>query len=277
VNDAVASAASIELLHNALLVHDDIEDDSEQRRGAPTLHTLHGVPLALNAGDALGLLSITPLKDNVARLGSALAIRIFEETERAAWASAEGQALELGWQRDGCVDLGSEDYLRMVLLKTCWLTVIHPLRVGCLIGSRGKFDLDGLVRAGFFTGAAFQIQDDVLNLAGGPRYGKEIDGDLREGKRTLILIHALERAPLRDRKRLERFLRKSRKERTSAEIAWVRSLIEASGSIAHARGVAAGLAGAALNEFDRCFAGLERSRDIDFLRALPTWVLQRGH
>ena len=90
------SAVSIELLHNALLVHDDIEDASDERRGTPTLHALHGIPLAINAGDAMGLLSLRPLKDNVHRLGLATALRIFEETERMAWESTEGQALELG-------------------------------------------------------------------------------------------------------------------------------------------------------------------------------------
>ena len=75
VEDAIASAVSIELLHNALLVHDDIEDASEERRGTPTLHVLHGIPLAINAGDAMGLLSLRPLKDNIHRVGLATALR----------------------------------------------------------------------------------------------------------------------------------------------------------------------------------------------------------
>ena len=199
VEDAIASAVAIELMHNALLVHDDIEDDSIERRGSPTLHALHGVPLALNAGDAMGLLSMRPLKDNFHRLGIATALRIFEETERMAWESAEGQALELGWQRDNRTDVTDEDYLPMVLQKTCWLAAIHPLRVGCLIGARGRLPLDPLIRVGFFFGAAFQIQDDMLNLEPGPAYGKEINGDLVEGKRTLMIIHAMRHAKGVDR------------------------------------------------------------------------------
>lgn len=277
LDDAVASAVSIELLHNALLIHDDIEDESDQRRGAPTLHALHGVPLALNAGDALGLLSLAPLKANFGRLGSSLALRIFEETERTAWASAEGQALELGWQRESRLDIDEEDYLTMVLLKTCWLAFIHPLRVGCLIGSRGGYDVDRLVRLGNFIGAAFQIQDDLLNLDSGASYGKEADGDLREGKRTLMIIHALAHAAPAARARLQRFLTLPRERRSASEIRWVHGLILRSGSMAHARGVAAGLAGAALCEFERCFGSLAPSRDLSFLRAMPTWVLQRVH
>ena len=151
--EALPSAVAIELMHNALLVHDDIEDASDERRGTPTLHALHGIPLAINAGDALGLLSLRPLKDNIHRLGLGLALRIFEETERTAWESTEGQACELGWQRENRIDVSDEDYLQMVLQKTCWLTTIHPLRVGCLIGTHGRRSLDPLVRLGFFFGA----------------------------------------------------------------------------------------------------------------------------
>ena len=203
-------------MHNALLVHDDIEDASDERRGTPTLHALHGVPLAINAGDAMGLLSLRPLKDNVHRLGLATALRIFEETERMAWESTEGQALELGWRRDNRTDLTDEDYLQMVLQKTCWLAAIYPLRVGCLIGARGRRPLDPLIRLGFFFGAAFQIQDDLLNLEAGSAYGKEINGDLLEGKRTLMIIHALRHGSAAERRELAAFLARPRAERSAA-------------------------------------------------------------
>lgn len=277
VQDVLGCAAAIELMHNALLIHDDIEDDSDERRGTPTLHSLHGVPLAINAGDAMGLLSMAPLKDNFHRLGLATALRIFEETERMAWETAEGQALELGWQRDNCMEVGDEDYLRMVLQKTCWLTTIHPLRIGCLVGARGRLPLDPLVRIGFFFGAAFQIQDDVLNLAGGAAYGKEINGDLREGKRTLMLIHASRHASTRDRRRLRKLLALPRAARTPADIAWMRTLIDRTGAVEHAKSVAQGLAGAALCEFDRYFAAVPASRDLRFIRGVMTWVMQRVH
>ncbi len=276
--EAVPSAASIELMHNALLIHDDIEDDSDLRRGRPTLHALHGVPLALNAGDALGLLSLVPLKDNMARLGPSLAKRVFDETERMAWATAEGQALELGWQRDGLCEVDEEDYLNMVLLKTCWLTTIHPLRVGCLIGGRGRIDPDGLIRLGFFVGAAFQIQDDVLNLDDGAlAYGKECGGDLIEGKRTLMVIHALRHVPAAQAQRLRSFMQAARSARRPRDVRWVRGLLQDTGAIEHARQVAAALAGAGLREFDRVFATVPESAERHFLRAMATWVLQRRH
>ncbi len=277
LEDAIPSAVSIEILHNALLVHDDIQDASDERRGNPTLHAIHGVPLALNAGDAMGLLSLRPLFDNFTHLGPVTALRILSETEQVAWQSTEGQALELGWKHDNRTDLRDEDYLGMVLQKTCWLGTIHPLRVGCLIGARGRLPLEPLIRLGFFFGAAFQIQDDVLNLEPGPAYGKEVNGDLFEGKRTLMIIHALRLASERDRQKLVRFLGTERAKRNAGDVAWVRSLLERTRALEHAKTVARSLAGAALHEFDEYFARIPASRDLSFLRAVLIWVLRRAH
>ena len=136
---------------------------------------LHGIPLAINAGDGLLLLSLRPLLDNMENIGTHLALRILQETEKMAWEAAEGQAMELGWRRDNSTDLSDSDYLVMVLKKTCWLGVIYPSRVGALIGSRGNVSLEQFVRFGFFLGAAFQIQDDLLNFVADERYGKELE------------------------------------------------------------------------------------------------------
>ena len=162
LEDALLTAASIEMMHNALLVHDDIEDESELRRGKPTLHEQAGLGLALNAGDMLALVSFKPLVDNRARLGPRLSMRLVEETERMAIESAEGQAMELGWRRDNTRDVTESDYLEMVLKKTCWLGMIHPARAGALIGTDDRMDLTPFVRFGFLLGAAFQINDDLL-------------------------------------------------------------------------------------------------------------------
>src|SRR5262245_65838620 len=104
-DDALQSAAAIELLHNAFLVHDDVEDQSDERRGQPTLHVLHGVPVAVNVGDALTLLGLRALIDNRATLGDRLALRVLEEAARMASETVEGQAMELGWRRDNAVHL----------------------------------------------------------------------------------------------------------------------------------------------------------------------------
>lgn len=275
LEDALLSAVAIELLHNALLIHDDIEDGSEERRGRPTLHKLHGIPLALNAGDTLSLLSLRPLMDNMQRIGPGLALNIFKETERVAWESAEGQAMELGWCHDNCNDLNDADYLLMVLKKTCWLATIHPCRVGAMIGTRGRIDLDPFIRFGFFVGAAFQIQDDLLNFVADAKYGKELNGDIWEGKRTLMLIHTYENANPSERQRLAETMGLSREQRTAEQVRWVRELMDKHGAVEHARRIAHGLAGAALKEFEAIFGGLRDCRDKQFIRGLPTWIFER--
>lgn len=277
LEQAVDTAAAIELLHNAFLVHDDIEDEGEERRGRPTLHRLHGLANAINAGDALIVLGLEPLIHNRAALGASLALRILEETQRMARISVSGQALELAWRRENCVDLDDDDYFRMVLAKTCWYTTIHPLRVGALIGTHGRVDPDRFVRFGFFVGASFQIQDDLLNLVGDPaRYGKEIDGDVWEGKRTLMLIRLLSRASEAERERLREILGRPRAGRGAPQVDWIRERMDAYGCIHYARQVAHGLVGAGLREFEQAYAGLAWTRDLAALEALAVWAIERA-
>jgi len=274
--EALNSAVSLELLHNAFLVHDDVEDGSEERRGAPTLHVLHGVPIAVNVGDALAVLSLRPLLQNRAILGPRLTLRILEEASRMAGETVEGQALELAWRRDNALHLGEADYLRMILKKTCWYTTIFPCRVGALIGSRDTVDLDRYVRFAFFLGAAFQIQDDLLNLIGDhERYGKELSGDIWEGKRTLMIVRLLHLASPEERIELGRILGLDRGTRTLSDVEWVRERMDGYDCIDHARQVAHGLAGAAMHEFEVAYQEVPPSRDKDFLESLPTWVLER--
>lgn len=277
IEAALQTAVSIELLHNAMLIHDDIEDESEQRRGRPTLHVSEGIPLAINVGDTLSLLAMRPLLDNMHTLGPEVALRIFRETERMALESAEGQALELGWRRDNPADVSERDYLLMVLKKTCWLGLIHPLRMGALIAGRPPSSLDNFVHFGFFVGAAFQIQDDLLNLEGDPAdYGKELGGDILEGKRTLMLIRLFELAKEEERDRLLAMLNRPRFERTADEVRWVRARMDEYDCIDYARQVAHGLVGAAQHEFRLLFGDLPESRDRRFIEALPRWAILRN-
>jgi geranylgeranyl diphosphate synthase type II len=273
----IGSAVALEMMHNAFLIHDDVEDESDERRGHPTLHALYGAPVAINVGDALALRSLRPLVDNERLLGPSLTLRILQEAERMTRESVEGQAIELGWRRDNVSALEPEDYLFMTLKKTCWYTTIFPLRVGALIGTDARIDPDALVRFGFFLGAAFQIQDDLLNLEGDPaRYGKEICGDLWEGKRTLMIVHAIQNANLVERRRIRALLGTPRQEKSRSEVRWLGELLLGYGSHDFARRIAHGLAGAAAHEAAALFSNLAPGRDRDFLLALPRWVLDRA-
>ncbi len=189
---ALPSAAVLELYHNAFLIHDDVEDRSEKRRDALTLQRLHGVPIAVNVGDAMLAMALQPLLDNMHKLDMGRALRILETVSVMARESAEGQAIELDWVRRARWDLTDDDYLAMVDQKTGWYSFIAPVRIGAIVAGAPGEHIKALEEFAGALGAAFQIQDDVLNLlARESDYGKEIAGDLWEGKHTLILLHAL--------------------------------------------------------------------------------------
>jgi geranylgeranyl diphosphate synthase type II len=275
-DDALAAAAAIELAHSAFLVHDDIQDGSEWRRGHPTLHRRVGLPLAVNAGDALAVLSLEVLRADTGRLGRRLGLRILSEFSSAMWQTLEGQAVELGWRRDGVTNLSPQNYLELILRKTCWYTTIAPLRIGALIGSWGSADLQALSRFGLFLGAAFQITDDVLNLTGGQNaYGKEIRGDLREGKRTLMVIHLLSVAEPPHRDAVAALLRGPAAERTDDRLDWLADLLERYGSIAFARDFARGVADAAAAAFPEAFRTATRPERAEVIRQLIGYVVER--
>ena len=205
------TAATLELYHNAFLIHDDIEDESWRRRGQPTLHIDHGIPIAVNVGDAMLSMSLQPLLDNVARIGLGPALRILRAVAHMTRQTVDGQALELDWVHSNTWQLDDTDYLAMVELKTSWYSFITPLQVGVIAAGAGSEWLAPLESLGRHLGAAFQITDDLLNLRADPEeYGKEIGGDLWEGKRTLMLLHTLRCAEPGDRDRAVQLLARRR-------------------------------------------------------------------
>src|SRR5262249_44537120 len=128
---------------------------------------------------------------------------------------------------------------------------------------------------GFFFGAAFQIRDDVLSLVAGGADGKEPDGDLWEGKRSLSLIHLLRQAAPPERQRITALLGQPRAARRPEDVRWLKSRMEHHGSLDYALAVAGGLAGAARSEGARIYGGLPDSRDRRFVAELITWALLR--
>ncbi len=231
---ALLAGEGLELFQNWVLIHDDIEDGSEERRGRPALHRLHPMPLALNAGDALHGEMWGLLAQGVARgiLGPEVLLEFHQVVRRTAY----GQHLDLLWTLTGRLDLTPEDYLRMVTHKAAYYTAVAPLRLGALLA--GKEPPPLYEEAGLKLGVAFQIVDDVLNLEGDEAYGKERAGDLYEGKRTLILIRFLEEAPEEDRARALALLRLPREAKPEGEVRWLWERLLASEALAWAKGVA---------------------------------------
>jgi geranylgeranyl diphosphate synthase type II len=315
VEGVLKSAATLEFYHNAFLIHDDIEDGSEKRRNQPTLQRKHGVPVALNVGDAMLALALAPMLDNTKLLGLGKALRILQCVSRMARETAEGQALELSWIRECRFSLGERDYLRMVHKKTSWYTFIAPLLIGAIVANASAVQVSVLGRFATHLGLAFQIQDDVLNLvADEASYGKEICGDLWEGKHTLILMHALASSGTRERERalsilqkvrpqadaggaLEREMRRQRergalsdaafralsrhtsrrrgRQKTTSEVEYLRELIGRRGSVEYARQAAFRRASRARRLLGN--VGACPSVHLRFLEDVTAFVIGRGH
>ena len=276
VTKALNSAVAIELAHNAFLIMDDVQDGSELRRGAPTLPAEYGTGVAVNVGNATNLLALQHLMANRWTLGPSLAWLVLQDSFEMMRHSLEGQAIEVGWIRDNACDLVDDDYYRMCMKKSSWYTCIHPCRVGALIAEGPRETYTRFDRYGCYLGAAFQIQDDLLNLTGRlDRYGKEITGDLWEGKRTLVLIEYMRICPPNERTRIELFLGKSRKERTLREVRWVRDRLIESGCVDTVRERARRLAEEARAEAVQAFSDAGESREKRFLLELPFYMVER--
>ncbi len=227
---ALPLAAGLELFQNWVLIHDDIEDDSDERRGQPALHRIHGMPLALNTGDALHVYMWQVVHQ-------AAVPQAFETFLTMIHRTAEGQHIDLSWVQNNRWDMGVEDYLQLVRLKTAFYTVVAPLQLGAL--AAGVKPEAGLLEAGLDLGIAFQIRDDVLNLtASFVEYGKEIAGDIFEGKRTLMLIRLLEMASVTERLEIVAILEQPREAKTEAQVKKILSLMEKYNCVDYAQEIA---------------------------------------
>jgi geranylgeranyl diphosphate synthase type II len=311
------SAAVLEFYHNAFLIHDDVEDNSEKRRDLPTLHRAHGIPVAINVGDAMLALALEPLLDNMRLLGLGKALRVLRAVAQMARESAEGQAMELGWIQRNDFGVRDRDYLRMVHKKTTHYTFMAPVVLGAIVAGAPDLVVNRLRRFATALGSAFQIQDDVLNLlASESVYGKEVLGDLWEGKHTLILMHALRSASPAHRQRAQGALRKARPsgkattavedtlnellakrelsasgaqalrrnlqrervaEKTPADVRFLHELVLRHRSIEYARSVARRRARRARTILASIEHGIQPSQHLAFLTGLTDFVVGRDH
>lgn len=246
-------AAALELFQNWVLIHDDIEDGSESRRGAPALHKQVGMPVALNVGDALHIYMWRTLLQS--EFSSwAQQRRVVETFEEVISRTAEGQHLDLSWVAEGRFDIRERDYLEMVTLKSAYYTTVGPLVLGALC-AEAEPNPD-LPAAGLELGAAFQIRDDVLNLMDDVSYGKEFAGDLFEAKRTLVLAHFFAHAAPTLQDEVRHILAKPRADKTHAEVARVLLYLRGEGSLGYAQEVAEAKATAGLERLRKALSPL---------------------
>ena len=267
---AISSAAAIEHFHTAALIHDDIADEAELRRGEPCLYMTEGMGLAINMGDlGLQLVNGTVVKDPL--LEDFVKVRVLTELIDMTRRTIEGQALDIGWARDGRYDIAPEDYLIMATCKTAHYSGAVPLAIGAIVGGGTETQIEGLRNYGLDTGLAFQIQDDLLNLIGKTESTKKgFRDDITEGKRTLVVVHALSHLDGVKRERLVELL--SSHTKVEADLNEAVQIMEEAGSIDYARNYAENLTSIAKN---RLIDMIAPSPSRDMLISMADWFVSR--
>lgn len=267
--DAIETAAALELLHNFTLIHDDIMDRDEFRRNVKTVHVLWGEPVAIIAGDALFAKVFEVLAANAKRLklSAERAVELIGTISRASFEICQGQALDMLFE--GRKDITEAEYLDMIGSKTGALLEAST-RVGALLGGGKPKQVEALAEYGRLVGMAFQIRDDLLGVVGElEKFGKPIGSDIREGKPTLVVVRALKAASKEDRKKLINVL--GNRKASRAELRQAIEVLKRSGAVDYAAGKAREFVDQAKSKF----GGLPDSEAKQFLLKLADFTVER--
>jgi geranylgeranyl diphosphate synthase type I len=188
---ALPAAAAVELVHNFSLIHDDIEDNSDKRRGRTTVWKKWGIAQGINAGDGLFVLSNLALTDLEADYPAQTVVRAAKILHATCLDLTRGQFLDISYEQR--VDLAVEDYWPMVSGKTAAL-LSACCQLGALLGGADEARQEAYRAFGHYLGLAFQVQDDILGIWGNEALtGKSAASDLVEGKKSLPVLFGLEK------------------------------------------------------------------------------------
>lgn len=262
---ALPAAAAVEILHNMTLIHDDIEDQSELRRGKPCIHIMFGLPAAINSGDAMLIKVFEAAADGP--LDAATKNRLIKRFSERAFQITRGQALEFELNKQP--DFTEDDVIEVLRNKTSALLALS-CEVGAIVGGATKTQLAAATGFGESTGVGFQIVDDLLNVAGDvQKYGKEIGGDIREGKRTIMAAHLVKSASAGDRDRFMTLLGKPTI--SLEEICQAIEMYRKYGSLDYAKKIADRYIEDGLRALER----LPKSNARQMLEAIARFLVQR--
>lgn len=230
-------AAVVELIHNGSIMVDDIEDDSDLRRGKPATHKIFGVDIAINAGNFMYFAGFAPLIENSERFPPEIMTRAYNAVIKEMITIHLGQATDIAWHNNlaDADNITEDEYLQMCANKTGVLLRVSA-RLAAILTGQDEETEEALAEFAESIGIAFQIQDDIMNLEPTEKWGKEVGDDINEGKRTIIVIHALKHASESERKRLLEILKMHTKDPEIINEAI--TIVKKCGSIDYARSFA---------------------------------------
>ena len=199
-------AALIELIHNGTLVIDDIEDQSDLRRGRPTMHRQFGLDVAVNAGLAMHLLPIEIITQTNDHLTDHQRVRLLRIMGEELIKLYQGQAMDIWWHKHSTTPPNTDDYFTMCRFKTGSLMRLSA-RFACTVTNQPETTEQALAVFAESAGVAFQIKDDILDLtADQDKFGKQVGNDITEGKMSLPVLIALSELSADDRIKLQDIL-----------------------------------------------------------------------
>jgi len=274
---AIATAAAMQISEDWILNHDDIEDNSEYRRGKTTLHKIYGNELAINAGDALHIVMWKILFDNFSTLNKKLAMKIIEEFYIMLNRTILGQGIELRWTKEKRYDLSEEDNLLILESKTGYYTIAGPMRLGAIIAGASEKQLEIIYRFGVMLGRSFQIIDDLLDLTSDFSGQKKRGNDIYENKITLMLIHLLKRSNEKDRKLVKKILDKKRHEKSEKDVETMVELMKKYGSLNYGQEMANKYAGEANNIFEKEMGFIKIEPFRSQIKSGINFIVNRDH
>lgn len=278
ISKALKTAAAMQISEDWLLIHDDFEDGSLERRGRPTLHRIYGSELAVNAGDALHVIMWKILSDNLKVLGPQKTHLIIDEFYRILTRTVLGQSTEIRWARENKLNFSDKDWFFIADGKTSYYTVAGPLRLGAIVAGASEKQLESLTLFGLYLGRCYQLVDDILDLTSDFAGLKKQKGhDILEGKRTVMLGHLLRNAKGDDKSRLLRILKKSKDKRTKQDVRWIIQKMTKYGSIAYTRGLAEKLKKKASAIFYKQLMFIDKEPARKNLEDLIDFILERTY
>lgn len=274
---SIKTAAAMQASQDWILIHDDIEDKSVERRGKPTLHKIYGEAQAINSGDGIQMIMWKMLRDNGRILEERKAIAVYDEMYQMLMRTVFGQSVEIKWIEENRLDLGYEDVYFVVGGKTSYYTIAGPMRLGAIIAGTTPPQLDTLMEFGTYMGRAFQIKDDLLDLTSDfEGLKKQVGNDIYEGKRTVMLIHLIKNAGPVDKKKLLKVLNKTREQKSEDEVKWVIDSMKKYGSLDYGVKTAQEYADKATEIFEKKLTFLKEGKAKEILRALMKYIIVRN-
>ena len=259
VNNSVPFAAALEVLHNFTLIHDDIMDNDDFRRGVPTVHTKWGVPIGVASGDLLFSKVYDFIIDayKLGKISGEGALECIERVTDASIAICEGQVLDTSFP--SMENVTEEDYIEMVGGKTSALFKACA-EIGGIVGGASKEQIKNLGQFAWDSGIAFQIVDDILGVISDKKtLGKPIGSDLREGKKTIIIIYALQNGTEEENKAIRKVL--GVRNVSEENILVANEALKSSGGLDYARGKAENYVKQAYSHLDT-FRDCEAKEDL---------------